>query len=276
LSRTLRLSLDHLTVVDANPAQLTEIAAETGFQGVCLFLQSMDVLPLMPSFDLVADRAERRRTRDICRDLGIAVDLAYPFTLTSRSTVEDFSDALEAAAELGAECVNVLLYDREAQRRLDQFAAFGAHAASLGLKTAVEFFPPSQIPTLTAAIALVEAAGPAERIGVTLDLLHLMRSGEGLDAIARVPSQRIVVAQLCDGPATVAPDRIFTEAANQRALPGEGAFDLPGFVAALPSDTRLSVEIPRDNDARDGVSRRDRARNAQTAVRAALAAIGRS
>lgn len=266
----MRLSLDHLTVVDLVPEELALVAAETGCAGICLFLQSMAVLPRMPPFDLIADPAARRRTRARCRDIGIAVDLVYPFTLGARSVPADFLAGFEAAAELGAESVNALLYDRDPGRRADVFAAFCEKADGFGLRVAVEFYPPSQVASLQAAHDLVEGVGRPGRVGITLDLLHLMRSGGVVADIAGLPPASILVAQLCDGPAAVAPDALVLEAAAQRCLPGQGVFDVPGFVAALPGGARVSVEVPREDALADGVSPLARAAAAVAATRAVL------
>lgn len=271
----MRLALDHLTAVDTRPAELAEIAATAGYGGICLFLQSMAVLPRMPRFDLVADAAARRDLRTRCRDLGLTVDLAYPFTLGGRSAPGDFQAALDAAADLGAACVNALLYDRDPVRRLDTFAGFCERAAEVGLKVAVEFYPPSQVRTLRAASALIEAASPPGTAGITLDLLHLVRSGGSVADIADVPSDRIFIAQVCDGPAVADPERLVAEAAEQRMLPGQGAFDVRGFLAALPATARLSAEVPQEDCIRRGLAPLERAAAALAATRAVLEAARR-
>jgi sugar phosphate isomerase/epimerase len=61
------------------------------------------------------------------------------------------------------------------------------------------------------------------------------------------------------------------EASSDRLLPGTGGFDLPGFIAALPAQCPLSVEIPRDALVLAGVSASVRAQQAAAAVRDFLA-----
>jgi hypothetical protein len=39
-----RLALDHITVVDATPLQLADIAFEAGFRAISPFLYSLDVM----------------------------------------------------------------------------------------------------------------------------------------------------------------------------------------------------------------------------------------
>ncbi|MDE2436186.1 MAG: sugar phosphate isomerase/epimerase [Sphingomonadales bacterium] len=265
-----RLALDHITVVDADPIALAEAARGAGCDGICLFMEPMAVLPLMPRFDLYGDRAARKALKARMDDLGIALDVAYPFTLAGRTTVSDFAPAMDCAAELGAGVLNVLLYDRDAQRRLDTLAAFGELAAGHGLRVGVEFYPSSQVRSLAEALALVEAAGPPERVAINVDLLHLMRSGGTLAELAAAPAERICYGQISDAP-LAAPADPDLEASSQRLLPGEGQFDVAGFVRALPPGCLLSVEIPRDDAVRASVSLAERAEQAVGSVRRALA-----
>lgn len=264
------LALDHLTAVDAGPMELVSAAAEAGCDAICLFMEPMAVLPHMPAFDLHGDAAQRRALRSHMAALNIGLDLAYPFTLAGRTHVADLEPALACAAELGAKLVNALVYDRDSQRRLDNFGAFSDLAEKHGLGVALEFYPVSQIPSLSAALALVQAVGRPQRVGVNVDLLHLMRSGGSVAELAAAPADMILYAQLCDGPAICAAPTFDEEASTARMLAGEGVFDLAAFVAALPQDCPISVELPR-NHAIGTETRTQRVAQAVDGMRAAIA-----
>ncbi|TWB66082.1 sugar phosphate isomerase/epimerase [Nitrospirillum amazonense] len=267
----MHLLLDHLTVIDVPPWDLPDLAAATGCDGVCLFLHAMSVLPRMADYDLVTDAAARRRVRSRFQERGVRMDLAYPFTLHGRSVATDFRPALDAAADLGIRAVNVLLYDRDAGRRHDQFAAFCEEAAGRGLAVGVEFYPPSLVPDLPAAIAEVARIGRPGRVGITLDLLHLVRSGGDVAQVAALPAGSVLLAQLCDGPARVAPGAREAEAARERGLPGQGDFDVAGFLRALPPDVPVSVEVPQEEAILQGEAPLARALRAVSAARAVAA-----
>lgn len=265
-----RLSLDHLTVTDATPSQLVTLAGATGCAGICLFLHSMPVLPRMAAYNLVDDAVERRATRAALAAEGVAVDMVYPFTMTGRTDIAAFEPALAIAAELGAPLANILCYDRDPSRRVEKLAQLAALAQVYGIGLAIEFYPPSQIRTLAEAVATVEAVGWGD-VGVTLDLLHVMRGG-GPQAIGPLLSHPTIrMAQISDGPATMPADRIEWEAGIQRMLPGEGVFDIAGFAAAVPAGVPLSVEVPQEGAAMAGRSMLERARDAVAATRRAIA-----
>lgn len=266
----MQLSLDHITVTDTTPAQLASLAAATGCSGICPFLHSMAVLPAMPDYDLVHDVAARRETRAVLAGEGLTVDLVYPFTMAGRTVVAEFARALEAAADLGAPLANILCYDRDPGRRADRLAELAALAASFGIGLAIEFYPPAQLRTLAQTLAEIDMIGRAD-IGVTLDLLHVMRGGDIANSMALLADPRIRIAQLSDGPAVMTDDRIEWEAGLQRQIPGEGTFDIASFVRALAPDMLLSVEAPQQAAIDAGVSASDRAFIAVAATRACLA-----
>lgn len=235
---------------------------------MCLFMEPMEVLPLMPKFDIFGDRALRAETRAVMDDLGVTLDLAYPFTLAGRTDVAAFATAMECAADLGAGLINALMYDRDAVRRLDTFGRFCDMATGYGLKIAVEFYPPSQIPSLEAALDLVGQIGRPGAVGVNVDLLHLMRSGGSVAELAAAPAGYILYGQVADGPA-LAPESLDFEASSERLLCGGGVFDIAGFARALPKGCPLSVEIPR-NHAVGSETTAERTRRAIESARAAI------
>lgn len=267
----LSLALDHITVVDTTPIQLAEAARNAGCDAICLFMEPMDVLPYMPQFDIYGDRAQRSAFKQCMDDLGVRLDLAYPFTLAGRTEVSNFTTALECAAELDARLLNVLVYDRDPVRRVDKFGEFCDLAASFGLCVAVEFYTVAQVRSLAEGLDLVKAINRPGKVGVNVDLLHLMRSGGSIADLAAAPAEYILYGQFCDGPHSCPEDQLNFEASSERLLPGEGVFDLAGFARALPQGCPVSVEIPRNGAVAAGVSVAERARAAIDGVRRALA-----
>jgi len=265
------LALDHLTVAEATPSQLVEVAAAAGARAVCLFLQTMTILPRMASFSLIGDPAEQRETRARLGALGVGVDLVYPFTLAKWTDIEAFRPAMETAAELGAVAANALVYTRDPSQRVESFERFCALAQEHHLRVALEFYPPSQVRTLEEALALAEVAGNA---GVNVDYLHLVRSGGSLAELRAAPAGAIVYGQFSDAPADCPPDAREREASHQRLYPGEGALDVAGFAASLPIGVRTSVEAPRDDLIEANVGALERARRALDSTRRAIAGAG--
>ncbi len=100
-----------------------------------------------------------------------------------------------------------------------------------GVRLALEFLPYSGIRTLADARAVCDRVG-YEACGVLIDTLHLMRSGGTPADVAELRASEIAGVQLADAP-TDQPADLADESRNARLLPGQGAFDTAGFVAAL-------------------------------------------
>lgn len=267
------VALDHLTAIDANPRELVDAASMSGYSGVCLFQKSMAELPLMPHYDLISDKAQRDATKQASVDLGVSIELVYPFSFGSRTNVHSFEPDLECAAELGARRVNVLVYDRDQARAADNLRAFVDLAGRYGLQTAIEFFPGSRVSGLQDAVELLKQVGRPERFGLNVDLLHLIRSGGDISQIAGLAEESIFVAQVSDGPLNLDQSQFAYEASSNRLLPGRGEFDIAAFVASLPERCPICLEIPI---ADSGESTLDSAGKAKTAMNAYRDCLSRS
>lgn len=101
----------------------------------------------------------------------------------------------------------------------------------------------TQVKTLGDALALIERSGAANAT-VTVDALHLARSGGSPAQVAALDTAQISYIQLCDGPAGVPPEGYAWEAATERMLPGEGELLLPALIEAVAPDVLLAVEAP--------------------------------
>ncbi|RYE02454.1 MAG: sugar phosphate isomerase/epimerase [Sphingomonadales bacterium] len=248
--------LDHLTAASANPIELIQAASHEYYDGVGLFLHNVPGVPGMCEFDILHYPALLRDVRTASESEACTVEIAYPFTLTRKSAPGDFDRALDAAAEIGAKAVNLLVFDREIARRAEAVAGFSARAAARGLAVGLEFYPPSAVRTLGEAVALCDMAG-APTLKLTVDLLHLHRSGGTLEELA-AQRGRVLLAQICDAPAAP-PDDLFYEAAADRLLPGEGALDPAAFLRACGPDVAVSIEAPCERLAELSPERRARA-----------------
>jgi sugar phosphate isomerase/epimerase len=150
----------------------------------------------------------------------------------------------EAAAELGAQRVNVSGDDPEFSRLAAHFAEICELAGTFGLGIDLEFMRWRHVGSLPQAAEIVRLAG-AQNGGILLDALHLFRSGGSLADVRALEPGLIRSAQLCDAPAAApAPEEIIEEARNHRLPPGEGELPLGELVRSLQPGVALAVEVP--------------------------------
>ena len=126
----------------------------------------------------------------------------------------------------------------------ERFAAVCDRAAPHGLLVALEFLPWSDIPDAAAAWEIVRRAD-RKNGGILIDTWHYFRGAADPAQIRAIPGDRFVAIQFDDADAT----RVGTfmeDTTDRRRMPGEGAFDLAGFIRMLDDlgvDAPVSVEI---------------------------------
>lgn len=257
------IALHHLCLCELSPPDLVRIAARHGVAAVTLFVRppsrALDLFPL------VTPGAVLRETRAALRETGVRVHNTEVFSITPRRDVADFAPDLAVAAELGAERVTVLVNDEDVVRASANLARFCEMAAALGLKVSLEFMPYAVVRSVAGAVAMVRAVGhPA--LSILVDTLHLIRGGEGPEAITPDIAPLFGTSQISDA-RLVPPADPFDEAVRNRMVPGEGDLPLRALLAALPQGTPLDIEVPLEDLAAQGLSPDDRV---QRLVAAAL------
>ena len=111
------------------------------------------------------------------------------------------------------------------------FAALCDRAAEHGLMVHLEWLAWSRIPDLATAWKIVRTADRPNG-GLNVDMWHCARTGTTVEDLLAVPGDRVLAIQLDDGPA-LAEDDLVEATLHDRLLPGEGAFDLVGYLSAL-------------------------------------------
>ena len=103
-------------------------------------------------------------------------------------------------------------------------------ASEFGASVHLEFMPGTAVSDLPAALAVIQSADRVNG-GILVDTFHFFRGNPDMDALARVPGERVFAVQVSDAPAEFSGD--YGEATFHRLLPGEGAIDLASVLGVL-------------------------------------------
>lgn len=260
----LEFSLAHLTVLDASPGELIEIAARTGYDHVGLRLtpvvEGEEVCPL------VTDLALQRQVKRLLAQTGISVLDIELIRLGPGDEPEDYLEVLEISADLGASHLLCQTPDPDAARAADRFARLCELAQPFGLTADLEFPTWTEVSTLDEAVRIVDKAN-MDNAGVLVDTLHFARSDSTLEQLAEVPRDWFHFAQLCDADGTVpdTADGLIHTARRDRRFLGEGGINVRGIVESMPI-IPYSLEIPNDR-LREELGNEEYARQAINATR---------
>jgi sugar phosphate isomerase/epimerase len=142
-------------------------------------------------------------------------------------------------------------------------------AAEHGLVVHVEFLPWSRIADVNAAWEIVRVAD-RPNAGIAVDAWHWFRGTPDAAALRAIPGNKILGIQLDDAPAEPEAN-LMTATLHDRLLPGDGAFDLVGLVAALRDAGAVApIGVEVFSDALHALGPHEAARRAGDATRRVL------
>ena len=190
------------------------------------------------------------------------------------SAMDDHRKVIEVGGELGAASGLRVSADPAHGSTAARLADLCRHAEGSGIRVALEFGVFTEVKTLGAAIAILDAVAHPLR-ALLIDPIHVDRSGSAIADIARVDPALLPYAQFCDAPAKRPDpadfDAVIVDAIDLRAQCGEGGLPLDELYASLPRNIPLSIEL-RSKALRDGYpDPAERARAVARATRAWLA-----
>lgn len=229
-----------------NPEEVLKAIRADGFTGAQMNLSSfgMDSLPEVLDDDaLAAGRAAEERLGVTLAALSGTYNMAHPDPEARLAMRPRFARVLEAARAIGAPVVTLCTGSRDAANMWaehpenaspeawadlrDELAWALAEAASLDLVLAVEPEPGNVVRDARVARKLLDEVG-APNLKIILDATNLIGT-------AGLAQQATIVAEAVDllGPDVVLAHAKDIDASGKVVAPGQGAIDLPAFVAAL-------------------------------------------
>jgi sugar phosphate isomerase/epimerase len=223
-------------------------AAKVGFEGLGLW--HADVSHQLESTTL----AEMKRVFDDAGLKHLEVEFLWEFFVPPGQPARADSDALrrqlfETAAAFDAHHIkvgNIPETPCELDRLIEEYAALCDDAAQhTDAQIAYEIIPfDPNVNTLEDGLRLVTEAGRANG-GLAIDTWHMGKLQIAPEELKRIPGEYLAWVELSDGPVQFMDDPI-DEVINHRRLPGEGEFDIPGYIEACQAvgyDGPWGVEV---------------------------------
>lgn len=251
-------------VPEFGPVDTVRAAAAGGFDAVGLWVEPDNW-----------SAATTREVRRALADSGLPVLDVEVVWLKPSSSMDDHRRVIDIGAELGAANVLCVSSDPDHDATARRLAELCGHAEGTGMRVALEFGIFTEVKTLGAALAILDAvAHPAGAL--LIDPIHVDRSGSPIDAIPAIDPALLPYAQFCDAraerPDPADFDAVIIDAIDLREQCGQGALPLDALYRALPNGITLSIEL-RSKALRDRYpDPEERARSVAAATRAWLKA----
>lgn len=230
---TREINLGFMSMRHAPLDQRAAVAAAAGFQGLALRCDQWQ--QMRDSGWSVA------RVRELLADHRLRVSEIEPVRFQREDLLQAACEMVEA---FDAPRVQVTPPLEAGPLDLDAAARWLAHASARLPRTqlSIEFLPPTPVPDAAAAQRLIDAAGGQANLGFCVDSWHVFRGG-GLDSLRGIDPLRVFTLQINDGPLAPTIGDYIEDCLRFRQPCGEGAFDLTGFLRALPATAPINVEV---------------------------------
>lgn len=237
-------SLAYLTVPGTHPADLVELAAACGYNGVSPRFISMR-LPGEPDFSLenegvyLSVRDALERTHIPLMDIELA-------RIGDGIDVLSYEKNIARAAELGAKYIISSVWTEDHVFALNEMKKPCDLAEKYQLLVNLEFMSFSGIRTLDEAENMIRAVGHSN-LKLMIDCLHAHRAGVTQSMLEAVPQEKFGFVHLCDGPAWIPPvdhPDMTGVARSGRLYVGEGAVDIAGLLKGVGKVPYYSIELP--------------------------------
>ena len=219
--------------------QQVETAAAAGFDSISIWPNiwrhalRKDGLTLADMSAMLRNNGLTLTDGDAIRDWVPAprVESAAFGPIKSGISRHEFFEVVNALGGTTVVAVHLTDSPLDVDRDTEAFAQLCDDAAAHGLRVALEFVSFSNIRDAKTAMRIVNGAGRANG-GLVVDIGHHRRGGGSDAELRQVPGDKVYTVQLLDGPSQ-APEDIVKEAVYGRQLPGDGEFDVTGFVRML-------------------------------------------
>lgn len=242
-----RLSLHHLSAMTLSPLELIRAAHRTGCEHVCLFVDVPD--PVRDRYPVVGP-GDVATLREAMSETGVSVYNVEVFPLFADTESATFRQALRLAQSLGACQATVHIHCPDRTLARTRLLELSRIAEDFGMELGLEFNAFSSVRSPSEALEMLKAIR-LPGLTIVADLLHIVRSGEGLAAVQAI-SPHVTYAQMCDGPLLIAAEARWREALSDRLAPGVGEFPLNDLIIALPNVRVWDIEVPERSANRTG------------------------
>jgi len=215
-------------------AERVDAVAEAGFTGMGFVYDDLAAIRREMGFEALRALAERAGIRHL--EVELAGDWWQdPAVVPWR---ERWELLLEAARALGSPFIKIGTSFGEPAESVDSFVdplrRLADEAADAGTRVALEPLPFALIASMPQGAELMRRAGH-EHAGLVVDYWHVFRAGTTLAELAAALDAGMVFGvELDDADAEPAAGAtLFEDTRDNRRYPGEGAFDVPGFIRTM-------------------------------------------
>jgi sugar phosphate isomerase/epimerase len=233
------LSIAAVTLRGVPARELVEVAAAAGFDAVGVRLSPWPEQSEGPSAAAV------RSIAALSRSLGVPVHDVEQIRLIPDTEPQTYEYLFEGAALLGARYALIYADEPDEDRFLERLRELDELGRPYAVLPVIEPMPFTPLRTPAMASDLLSRA-ELQRPALLIDTLHFARSGSSGVELEALDATWLPFIHLADAPipGPDTPEGLRQEATYSRRLPGMGNLPLRDYLARLPQDIPLALEVP--------------------------------
>ena len=264
-----QLGLENLSCFGMDPVAFVELAGLLGCGHVSLNLRgAANRMETYPPFSLREDTALCAAVASAAAASGVSVSLLEGFAILPDQESKGWQAELDVALSLGARAICAVSMERDRDRSYAAFSRLTEQAAERGMIVTTEVGA-GILRNLERSLAAVAAvAHPGFRL--LIDTMHFFRSGSSVADLAAIDPSLIGHIQLCDVPMPAEIASYMDEALFERRCPGGGDLPLAQFLAHIPSQVPIGLEVPIRSEALAGLGPHERMARCVSAAHALM------
>lgn len=268
-----KVGIERLCVFGMPPVEFIELAASLDCHYIGIGLEAMRYYNPhgYPDWSFRNDRQLRREVKTALRDLDVEISLFEGFGIRPEMDVRELNADLDIVFELDCKRINLVSADRDLQRTIDGFAMVAEMASERDIEVVSEVGAPP-LSNMQQAQAVLKHIDH-KNFKLLIDTMHFFRRGSSLSDLTAIDIDAIGYIQLCDAPLKSPFPTYMEEALYERMVPGAGELPLREFLAQMPDNLVVSVEVPQRSLAESGAEPRERVSQCINATRRMLSEI---
>jgi sugar phosphate isomerase/epimerase len=226
------LVLSHFSLARLHPvAERVALASSNGFAGIGMWAEQYRLLEAQG--DAPGPLRDLLEQHEVClAEIEVVPGLGADGVGAEAAAATE-AVAWRMADEFGCRYLQVIgPAGTDVAGAADAYGRLCDRAADHGLVVGLEFLPFTDIVSVDDARRIVETADRANG-GICVDIWHHERGANDLAAIASLPGEMITGIQVNDGTRRPALDDYKADCLENRVAPGDGEFDVRGFVDAI-------------------------------------------
>ena len=224
--------LSHFSLRNAPFPERVAAAASAGFAGIGLYVGEY--------LRLLGEGWTDERLGEVLEEHGMRIVELEVLNLETRRGEQDLFHLAATFHPRHMQVVPGLGREADLDALTATFVEVCDRAAEFDLLIAFEYLPFTGVPDAVSAMRIVDAASRANG-GLCADSWHHFRGTQ-----APFPSTAVRSIQIDDGPFVPDDPDSLHACLHSRRPPGEGEFPLAGWLAMLPHDVPMSVEVISD------------------------------